>query len=139
MFPAYKDSFKIIVAEINDCIVFALHLFISKEDKISGSKSTGHIYDFLMNPNIFSQLDNPTEVQVRMIYALELIAWINKCKEIQTQDGTIGETILKNKQFVKQGNMWKKFIWFLLFFNYNRKSWHYQDKWTHCDVMIWCY
>lgn len=97
LFPAKKDFVKIIVAEIGNRIVFALHLLIYREEE--NQKNLGHIYDFLLNLTCFQQLKNPVEIQTHMIHGLELIAWINKCKEVVMLQGTIDDKVMEERQF----------------------------------------
>ena len=77
MFPARRHEVKMIVAEIDERIVFACTLFIEKKQGID--VVIGHIHDFLMS-GTYGLLDNPEEILMRMIFSLEGIAWLNGCE-----------------------------------------------------------
>lgn len=49
LFPSRKEQVKIIVAEVDNMIVFALHLFIDGQ----GQGRVGHIHDLLINRNCY--------------------------------------------------------------------------------------
>lgn len=73
LFPSRKEDLKIIVAEVDNRIVFALNLFIQKTKSVDGGK-TGQIYDLLINSNFYSQLESPQDIVKKMITALENLA-----------------------------------------------------------------
>ena len=60
LFPEKKRILKIIVAEVEDKIAFAVHLFIKYDPETK--QPIGHMHDFLMNRHAYGDLKNAEEV-----------------------------------------------------------------------------
>ena len=88
LFPKNKDKLKIIVAEHQNRIVFALHLWIEKD---LWNNNVGCIHDLLINRNCYGQLSDPQEILKRMVFSLESIAGFNRCSEIRLPSSAIIE------------------------------------------------
>lgn len=93
LFPSRKDDLKIIVAEVNSMIVFALHLFI--ERRADENRTIGHIYDLLINRPCYWQLSRPDVILKSMIVTLEIFALLHNCDEVIFHASLIDDRIME--------------------------------------------
>ena len=96
LFPARKEEVKIIVAEVEGIIVFALHLFIEEQYNLR----IGHIHDLLINRNSFGQMSDPNKILKDMIESLESFAQLGRCNNLILTAALIDESILKELHYV---------------------------------------
>lgn len=90
LFPRVQDNLKIIVVEDENRIVFALHMLFEE----SLGKKTAKIYDLLINRNSYNELDDPNEVIVHMVKALQDIGSYHQCELVKIVENTVDSKVL---------------------------------------------
>lgn len=90
LFPRVQDNLKIIVVEDENRIVFALHMLFEE----SLGKKTAKIYDLLINRNSYNELDDPNEVIVHMVKALQDIGSYHQCELVKIVENTVDSEVL---------------------------------------------
>lgn len=105
-----QDKVRVVVAEINNKIAFALYLFIEQKDKALN----GHIHDLLINPSTYSDLDDPQDILSRLVFCLDSISYLHGCSRTicsATTSSITSQTFYDlgfSQQETKLGDFWVK-------------------------------